>query len=86
LIPWPSNNSPPVNPFSLLIKLEKSTTFKEEFMNTCILTGNLGADPESFYTPNEGMHVNRINPMPDWMLNSSSVKPVSLPFPDLERL
>ena len=26
-------------------------------MNTCILTGNLGADPESFYTPNEGMHV-----------------------------
>lgn len=26
-------------------------------MNTCILTGNLGADPESFYSPNEGTHV-----------------------------
>lgn len=26
-------------------------------MNTCILTGNLGADPESFFTPNEGVHI-----------------------------
>ena len=26
-------------------------------MNFCILTGNLGADPESFYTPSEGTHV-----------------------------
>jgi single-strand DNA-binding protein len=26
-------------------------------MNICILTGNLGADPESFYTPSEGTHV-----------------------------
>ncbi len=26
-------------------------------MNTVVLTGNLGTDPESFYTPNEGVHV-----------------------------
>ena len=26
-------------------------------MNTVILTGNLGQDPESFFTPNEGTHI-----------------------------
>jgi len=26
-------------------------------MNTVVLTGNLGSDPESFYTPNDGVHI-----------------------------
>ena len=26
-------------------------------MNTVILTGNLGGDPESFYTPTDGTHI-----------------------------
>ena len=26
-------------------------------MNTVVLTGNLGQDPESFFTPNEGTHI-----------------------------
>jgi single-stranded DNA-binding protein len=26
-------------------------------MNTVVLTGNLGQDPESYYTPDEGTHI-----------------------------
>jgi single-strand DNA-binding protein len=33
-----------------------STKIQEDIMNNCILTGNLGADPESLYTT-EGTHI-----------------------------